>query len=190
MDGVYFTVPEQTYDFYTTLAARDWVTLERLLPEYVSDNQIIFDVIEAQPPDSVIRCMKSLGYCLQVRDAIGHTVLHQLLRSRRCTPERIRLLVESGCEIDTKTIFGTTPLMYAVMNDRSLPNIRMLLKLGARLDETNLDGATARVYTNIESRIYLNHVEIRIILLVGQRRSNSTLHILFPDLIRRLTEYV
>jgi ankyrin repeat protein len=177
-------------DFYTTLAARDWVTLERLLPEYVSDNQVIFDLINAQPPDSVIHRMVSLGFCFGTRDIWGNTVLHQHIRSRRCTPEGIRLLVESGCELDTKSNFGHTPLMYAIMNDRSLPNIAMLLKLGARLDETNLDGLTARVYTNIESRIYLNHVETCIILLVGQRRCNSTLHILFPDLIRRLTHYV
>ena len=61
--------------------------------------------------------------------------------------ENVRILVEAGADLNAKDARGSTPLMHAFQSFKpSMEIARLMLAAGARLDDRDPLGLTARDY--------------------------------------------
>lgn len=89
-----------------------------------------------------------------------------LLATNRSDTSSVILLLNRGANINTTTVDGVTPLMYAAESG-NLALVQLLVKRGANLNKKPIDGATALI---VASRN--NHYEIAEYLVINKAELN------------------
>ena len=72
-------------------------------------------------------------------DAVGRPDGRQVEAGRRGDADAVRALLESGADVDSRTLDGATALLWAVHNDRS-ELVGLLLESGADVEIPNRYG--------------------------------------------------
>ena len=62
------------------------------------------------------------------------------------TPEQIQAAINAGAKLDDRDKNGTTPLMYAALNNKNPDVITTLLRAGAKIDDKNNVGWTPLIW--------------------------------------------
>ena len=105
-----------------------------------------------------------------VADVNGFTPLH--FAAQRLDPDRVRLLIEHGANVNAQNHFGATPTMLALMrawaDDRGV--IGLLLDAGADIDIKTIAGVSPREVADDSMRRDLNRKFLRL----GDERPSDT----------------
>lgn len=109
--------------------------------------------------------------CINIRDDHDNTLLHTILTNSSSSQTKlavdravIKQLLDWGLDINSKNLFGYSPLQYAVSNpDCSLDVIKMLLERGASIDLIDNYGNSALHHTLRKS----NYAVIELLIARG-----------------------
>ena len=86
-----------------------------------------------------------------------------MFASRRGVLVSVKLLVESGADVDAKSSFGSTALMYAAKNDHAKVVSYLVKDAKADLDARNDEGMTALMYAAMKGHTF----PVKILLNAG-----------------------
>jgi len=91
---------------------------------------------------SMIETLISYGANVNIRDK-GQSWSALSFAARDCGPDVCRALLDAGADVDSKDVFGNTPLIRAIMAAKE-ENVNLLVSYGANPDIENSSGITPR----------------------------------------------
>ena len=72
--------------------------------------------------------------------------------------EAVKLLINSGADIEARDLNGNTPLMLATLSSESPEKVKLLLQAKANVEASNVDGWTSLMYASIGRNEEILHV--------------------------------
>lgn len=104
--------------------------------------------------NELIKELLSKGVDVNYKNDLGQSAIYVAALSKKSDINTIKILLENGADINTKTIEKNTPLMAATTNN-NVDIVDFLLKNGADVNAINSDGRTALINTKNSNIIQL-----------------------------------
>ena len=135
---------EENWQVYLPLLGRFLRNIDDI-DEEVAGHNLLSYAIENKSPLPVLRALADAGITMNYRSQYGLTYLHQYCRQLRMPPpdamETLRFLLDSGVDINARTVAQTTALFQAV-ECAHIPATKMLLENGADVNQADTKGIT------------------------------------------------
>lgn len=116
-------------------------TLSKFKPKATApkDRSYLPDAAKDGDDERIIALLKD-GYPVDLASNVGTTALGYA--AQRGHLRTVRLLLDSGSNVNLKNYFGSTPLLLAVCNNQDLAMVKYLMQRGAQLKDRDDLGTT------------------------------------------------